>query len=192
MLWFGCSSWIPCLKSHFLGTCLYLVTAALGRMVSPPARNAPLKVEHILTSAYLCLIHSQKFLLINDYYPQAIGAVINDWVITQSENSQVQHGGRTSKAIWISLYLLYLSSDPGKLGVLSIDLDVYISSPCCVDFIDVTLDDEDTNSLSTDEAIKTIPGNEAMQVAPPGGQICNPCKWRHLVAKFANDSCHAT
>ena len=26
-----------------------------------------------------------------------------------------------------------------------------------------------------------------MQVAPSGGQICNLCKWRHLVAKFATN-----
>ena len=29
-----------------------------------------------------------------------------------------------------------------------------------------------------------------MQVAPSGGQICNKCKWCHLVAKFGtNASC---
>ena len=27
-----------------------------------------------------------------------------------------------------------------------------------------------------------------MQVAPSGGQICNLCKWRHLVAKFATNA----
>ena len=31
---------------------------------------------------------------------------------------------------------------------------------------------------------------ELMQVAPSGGQICNKCKWCHLVAKFGtNASC---
>ena len=25
--------------------------------------------------------------------------------------------------------------------------------------------------------------NQVTQVAPPGGQICNQCKWLHLVAK---------
>ena len=28
---------------------------------------------------------------------------------------------------------------------------------------------------------------QLMQVAPSGGQICNYCKWRHLVAKFATN-----
>ena len=27
-----------------------------------------------------------------------------------------------------------------------------------------------------------------MQVVPSGGQICNQCKWRHLVAKFATNA----
>ena len=29
---------------------------------------------------------------------------------------------------------------------------------------------------------------QLMQVAPSGGQICNECKWRHLVAKFATNA----
>ena len=70
----------------------------------------------------------------------------------------------------------------------------------------MTLADEDTRSKPTDNAKRAIQGNEAMQVmtmltfangaiwwsnlqlmqvAPSGGQICNACKWRHLVAKFA-------
>ena len=38
-------------------------------------------------------------------------------------------------------------------------------------------------------AIGTIwwPYLQLMQVAPSGGQICNKCKWRHLVAKFATN-----
>ena len=32
---------------------------------------------------------------------------------------------------------------------------------------------------------RTIIGNVAMQVAPPGGQTCNQCKWRHLVVQVA-------
>ena len=28
------------------------------------------------------------------------------------------------------------------------------------------------------------PNLQPMQVAPSGGQICDQCKWRHLVAKF--------
>ena len=62
----------------------------------------------------------------------------------------------------------------------------------CVDLTDVTLADEDTNSILTDNAKRAIQGNEAMQVmktnasdailwpnlllmqvVPSGGHICN-------------------
>ena len=36
---------------------------------------------------------------------------------------------------------------------------------------DVTLIDEDTKSILTDDANKEIPSNKTMHVAPPGGQI---------------------
>ena len=63
----------------------------------------------------------------------------------------------------------------------------------------MTVADEDTNSILTDNANRAIQGNVAMQVTQPGwkncnigwqvmpsgGQICNQCRWRHLVAKFA-------
>ena len=39
------------------------------------------------------------------------------------------------------------------------------------DLTDVTLADEDTNSILTADANRAMPGNMAMQVAPPGGQI---------------------
>ena len=38
---------------------------------------------------------------------------------------------------------------------------------------DVTLADEDTNSILTDNANRAIQGNVAMQVTQSGGQICN-------------------
>ena len=41
----------------------------------------------------------------------------------------------------------------------------------CWDLTDVTLADEDIDSIQTDHANKSIPGNMAMQVAPPGDQI---------------------
>ena len=97
---------------------------------------------------------------------------------------------------------------------------------------DVTLADEDTNPILTDDANRTFQGNVVMQVtqlccqiwyqaivvkseyanlkeiqiwfqdansviwwpnmqpmqmAPSGGQICNQCKWCHLVAKFGTN-----
>ena len=38
------------------------------------------------------------------------------------------------------------------------------------DLTDVTLSDEDSNSIPTDDVNRAILGNVAMQVAPPGGQ----------------------
>ena len=48
---------------------------------------------------------------------------------------------------------------------------------------DVTLADEDTNSILTDNANRAIQGNVAIQVTRPGGQLWKQCKWRHLTTK---------
>ena len=42
-----------------------------------------------------------------------------------------------------------------------------------VNLTDVTLADEDTNSILTDNVNTTIQGNVAMKVEPSGDQICN-------------------
>ena len=64
---------------------------------------------------------------------------------------------------------------------------VYLGSdlrvPSLVDLTDMTLADEDTNSILADNDNREIQGNVVMQVAPPGDQIWIKCKWRHLVAK---------
>ena len=49
----------------------------------------------------------------------------------------------------------------------------------------MTLGDEDTNSILTDDANRAILHNVTMQVTPPGDQICNLYKWRHLVTKLS-------
>ena len=51
------------------------------------------------------------------------------------------------------------SSDP------SMGLDVR-----CADLTDVTLTDEDSSSMPTDDVNRVILGNVAMQTAPPGCQ----------------------
>ena len=54
---------------------------------------------------------------------------------------------------------------------------IYGSGPMSVrptpfaDLTDVTLADENNNSIQTDDVNRAIIGNVAMQVAPPGGQI---------------------
>ena len=47
-----------------------------------------------------------------------------------------------------------------------------VTTSCCADLTDVTLADEDTNSILTDNAKRAIQGNEAMQVMQTGDQIC--------------------
>ena len=49
---------------------------------------------------------------------------------------------------------------------------------------DVTLADEDTNYILTENANRAIQGNVAMQVTQPGEQLWKQCKWRHLMTKF--------
>ena len=56
------------------------------------------------------------------------------------------------------------------------------------DLTDVTLADEDSKSIPTDDVNKAILGNVAIQVAPSGGQQWNECKWHHLVAKLVTNS----
>ena len=58
------------------------------------------------------------------------------------------------------------------------------------DFTELTLADEDTDSILTDNANRAIQGNVTMQVMQPSGQVWKQCKWRHLMTKFwTNPSC---
>ena len=71
------------------------------------------------------------------------------------------------------LYDLLLS-DPGKPGVRSMGPDVRQSvRHLCVDLTDVTLADEDTNSILTDNANRAIQGNVSIQVTQSDGQLWN-------------------
>jgi len=63
-----------------------------------------------------------------------------------------------------------------------------LSERRCVNLTDVTLTDEDTNSILTDNTNRAIQGNVAMQVTQPGGQVCNLCKWRHLMANIRTNA----
>ena len=50
------------------------------------------------------------------------------------------------------------------------DVRPSVSTRLFADFTDVTLADEDSNSIPTDDVNRAILGNVKMQVAPPGGQ----------------------
>ena len=58
-----------------------------------------------------------------------------------------------------------------------------------VDSNDVTLADEDTNSIQTYNANKVIQGNVAMQVMQPVSKIY---KWCHVMANFGTNASGAT
>ena len=51
------------------------------------------------------------------------------------------------------------------------DVTPSIHTRLFADLTDVTLADEDRNSIPTDDVNKAIPGNVVMQVAPSGGQL---------------------
>ena len=63
-------------------------------------------------------------------------------------------------------------SDPGVPGVRSMGPDVRpsIHPRLFAELTDVTLADEDSNSIPTNDVNRAILGNLAMQVAPLGGQ----------------------
>ena len=52
-----------------------------------------------------------------------------------------------------------------------------VSTRPFADLTDVTLVDEDTNSIPTNNTKRTIQDNVAMPVANPGYQFENICKW---------------
>ena len=65
-------------------------------------------------------------------------------------------------------------SDPGIPGVRYIGPDLSNSlTDYFADLTDVTLADEDSNSIPTDDVNRAILSNLAMQVAPSGGQHWN-------------------
>ena len=63
-------------------------------------------------------------------------------------------------------------SDPGVPGVRSMGPDVSpsLSTRRFADLTDVTLADEDSNPIPTDDVNRAISGNVTMQVARPGGK----------------------
>ena len=60
------------------------------------------------------------------------------------------------------------------------------------DITDMTLADEDTNSILADNDNKAIQGNVAMQAAPLDVQMLNQCKWHHVVTTFGSNASGAT
>ena len=52
----------------------------------------------------------------------------------------------------------------------------------------MTLADEDTDSILTYNTNRAIRGKVALKVTQPGGQVCNLCKWHHLMANIRTNA----
>ena len=70
------------------------------------------------------------------------------------------------------LSLVFFLSDPGVPGVQSMGLSLCpsVTARGFADLTDVTLADEDSNTIPTDDVSRAFLGNMAMQVAPSGDQ----------------------
>ena len=71
-------------------------------------------------------------------------------------------------------------------------IQVSLSPRGFADLTDVTLADEDTNSILTNSACRAIHGKVTMQVMQPVGQLWNQCKWLHLMTKCWTNASGAT
>ena len=63
--------------------------------------------------------------------------------------------------------------DPGIPGPIYGSKSLKLCNRPCADLTDVTLTDEDTNSILTDNANRAFQGNVATRVTQPGGQLWN-------------------
>ena len=74
----------------------------------------------------------------------------------------------------IKIWSVRFLSDPGVPGRIygssSLSLTEWAT---CANLTDVTLADEDTDSILTDNANRAFQRNVAMQVTQAGGKICN-------------------
>ena len=105
------------------------------------------------------------------------------------------------KAIFLGTFLsTFLSNFYRTQVYLGSDLWVLVSlthTPFA-DLTNVTLADEDTNSILIDNANRAIQGNasyatwwptlQTMQMVPTDDQILNQCKLCHILAKFATNA----
>ena len=126
-----------------------------------------------------CLVVSWRGALPSDYYEHHRNycwkeTIISDWYY--SKDFFCAHFP-LQESLWLPKHMFFLL-DPGSIYPLvrSMGQDVRNSlTICCSDLMDVTLADEDTNSIPSDRGNRAILGNVAMQghVMPSGGQICN-------------------
>ena len=88
------------------------------------------------------------------------------WIYTINQQKFFQNG-------------FYRTQVSGIPGVRSMGTSIFNSLYFWLDLTDVTLADEDTNSL-TDNANRPIQGNNEMQLMQPGGKIFHVCQLHQL------------
>ena len=77
---------------------------------------------------------------------------------------------------WVFLYFFVFLSDPGIPGPIYGSGCHYVRE-VVADLTEVTLVDEDTNSIPTNNTNRTNQDNVATPVTNPGDQFKNICKW---------------
>ena len=93
------------------------------------------------------------------------------------------------KISWQFLQSRQFLSDPGIPGVRSMGPSVsnkLTKPPSDTSYTSYTRLYTEKVTVSTLE--NSSWWSQLMQVVPSGGQICNQCKWRHLVAKFGTNA----
>ena len=138
------------------------------RWAPPPSAVFPWPWRPVCSD---CTCHNVNFFQIFWGGSSLMGGPSLNSLITFEELCRLTTRTSISKVTW--LQGIQLLSDPGVPGVRGPVLWNSLTERPCWNLTDVTLADEDTNSILTDNANRAFQGNVAMQVAPSGGQICN-------------------
>ena len=108
--------------------------------------------KYIFAATYLqfsCTCSCCGTRLIGAYKRQKVGVLTEETLILNFYRTQVSLGSD----LWVLISLTHS-----------------LTTRLCADLTDVTLADEESNPIPTNDVNRAILGNVAMQVAPPGGQ----------------------
>ena len=155
-----------------------LVTGALRRCHNGHAFIIPISM-HCLTKIHHC--SSQYFLdaAFKRFSTRQVTNFSGDWLaqLRRCHNGHaftipiLRHRLTSSIALFSTFYRTQVSLGSDLWVLMS--LTHSLSPRVFADLTDVTLADEDSNSIPTDDVNRASLGNVAMQVAPPGGQNWN-------------------
>ena len=152
-----------------------------------------LRLYYVLFSRAPTRIFSQRMAFLDFkispfLYRIGCGCLLNAGL--HHKQQRVVRGYKSQKIESTYNSFLYYLSDPGIPGPIYGSKSLKLTHRRFWNFTELTLADEDTNSILTDNANRAIQGNVAMQVTQPCGQLCKQWKWHNLVTKFwTNPSC---